>query len=150
MKNNVSKVLAVALTVLLAAALLVSCSSKYKTLENAFVKAGYAVNEDFTALADSIKSKLEKEEYAVEMHMLTKTGPITSVLIIEFRTTKELVDAYRDNENIRDLVRAAAEDEDVQKAYAKLVEKGFAKGNCLVVPLSIFYIDEITEIVKNA
>ena len=50
---------------------------------------------------------------------------------------------------IRDLVAGVTEDEDVNKMYNALVEKGYAKGNCLVVPMSILYASEITDIVKS-
>ena len=147
--KKLSKVTAL-LLVVVSALSFVACSNKYGALKSAFEKAEWQENSSFTGVAETIKEELAKEEYEVELHLFTKkSNGVSSALIVEFKATKELVQAYKDNEMIRDLVAGVTEDEDVNKIYNTLVEKGYAKGNCLVVPMSILYASEITDIVKS-
>lgn len=147
--KKMTKLMAI-LLIVVSALSLVACSSKYGALKSAFEKAEYQENSSFTGVAETIKEELAKEEYAVELHLMTKkSNGLTSALIIEFKSTKELVQAYNDNKAIRDLVSDVKNDEDVNKMYNTLVENGYAKGNCLVVPMSVLYYTEITGIVKG-
>lgn len=99
---------------------------------------------------NTIKEELAKEEYAVELHMLTKkSNGLTSAIVIEFKSTKELVEYYESSATVQGLVKDVSENEDVNKMYNALVNAGYANGNCLVVPASILYINEITNIVKS-
>ena len=136
---------------LLAAGMLASCGgSKYPAIEKAFVDAGYENNTTFTGVMNTIKEELAKEEYAVELHMLTKkSNGLTSAIVIEFKSTKELVEYYESSATVQGLIKDVSENEDVNKMYNALVNAGYANGNCLVVPASILYINEITSIVKS-
>lgn len=148
MKKSV-RFLSLALVIVMVALMFTSCGSKYSALKKAFEDKGYSENTTFTGVSNTIKAELEREEYAVELYMLTKSNGLTSVLIVEFKSTKEMVEAYENNEAIRDLIKGIAEDEDVNKAYNALKEAGYACGNCLCVPLSLLYVNEITNIVKS-
>ncbi len=135
----------------MAVMMLASCGgSKYPAIEKAFVDAGYENNTTFTGVMNTIKEELAKEEYAVELHMLTKkSNGLTSAIVIEFKSTKELVEYYESSATVQGLIKDVSENEDVNKMYNALVNAGYANGNCLVVPASILYINEITNIVKS-
>lgn len=148
MKKTV-RIVSLLLLAALCAVLLVSCS-KYPSLKKAFEKEGYEENEKLGSLAATIKEELEKEDLVVELHLMTKTSnSLTSALIIEFKATDDLVKAYEDSATIQGLVKDIESSEDVEKVYDALEEAGYVKGNCLVVPLSILYVNEITNIVKS-
>ena len=148
MKKTV-RFLSMVLVFVMVATMLTSCGSKYPALEKAFMEKDYEVNATFTSVADSIKAELEKEEYAVELHMLTKTDGLASVLIIEFKSTKELTEAYNKSNTMQGFVKDVQENEDVNKVYDELAKAGYACGNCLCLPLAILSVNEITNVVKS-
>lgn len=148
--KKLTKILSVVMVLVMATMLLASCSSKYSALKSAFEAKGFEENTTFTGVSNKIKEELGKEEYAVELHLLTdKSNGLTSALIIEFKSTKELVEAYEDCATLQGLVKDISESEDTQKVYDAMVNAGYAKGNCLIVPLSILYASDITDIVKS-
>lgn len=149
--KKLTKIVSLALVLVMAVMMLASCGgSKYPAIEKAFVDAGYENNTTFTGVMNTIKEELAKEEYAVELHMLTKkSNGLTSAIVIEFKSTKELVEYYESSATVQGLIKDVSENEDVNKMYNALVNAGYANGNCLVVPASILYINEITSIVKS-
>ena len=149
--KKLTKIVSPALLLGMAVMMLASCGgSKYPAIEKAFVDAGYENNTTFTGVMNTIKEELAKEEYAVELHMLTKkSNGLTSAIVIEFKSTKELVEYYESSATVQGLIKDVCENEDVNKMYNALVNAGYANGNCLVVPASILYINEITNIVKS-
>lgn len=147
MKKTLRIVSIVLVAVMLVLAL-VSCS-KYSALQKAFEEKGYKVNEKLDGVTETIQKELEKENLAVTLHLLTKENGVTSVLIVEFKSTKDMVKAYEDSETVKGFVKDVKDNEDVQAMYNALKEAGYANGNCLCVPLSAFYINEITNIVKS-
>lgn len=149
--KKLTKIVSLALVLVMAVMMLASCGgSKYPAIEKAFVDAGYENNTTFTGVMNTIKEELAKEEYAVELHMLTKkSNGLTSAIVIEFKSTKELVEYYESSATVQGLIKDVSENEDVNKMYNALVNAGYANGNCLVVPAGILYINEITNIVKS-
>ena len=149
--KKLTKIVSLALVLVMAVMMLASCGgSKYPAIEKAFVDAGYENNTTFTGVMNTIKEELAKEEYAVELHMLTKkSNGLTSAIVIEFKSTKELVEYYESSATVQGLIKDVSENEDVNKMYNARVNAGYANGNCLVVPASILYINEITNIVKS-
>ena len=149
--KKLTKIVSLALVLVMAVMMLASCGgSKYPAIEKAFVDAGYENNTTFTGVMNTIKEELAKDEYAVEIHMLTKkSNGLTSAIVIEFKSTKELVEYYESSATAQGLVKDVSENEDVKKMYNALVNAGYANGNCLVLPASILYINEITNIVKS-
>lgn len=148
--KKITKIVSLALVLVMALTMLASCGSKYSAIEKAFVDAGYENNTTFTGVMNTIKEELAKDEYAVEIHMLTKkSNGLTSAIVIEFKSTKELVEYYESSATAQGLVKDVSENEDVKKMYNALVDAGYANGNCLVLPASILYINEITNIVKS-
>ena len=149
MKTFVKIMTAVLLVTVLVVSL-VSCTSKYGDIRAAFEKEGYSENQSLESTSKAIKEELEKKDFAVEIHLLTKSNKITSALVVEFKSTQEMVEAYESSATIRDLVKDIADSEDVNAVYNALTDAGYAKGNCLVIPLSLIYVNEITNIVKSA
>ena len=149
--KKLTKIVSLALVLIMAVMMLASCGgSKYPAIEKAFVDAGYENNTTFTGVMNTIKEELAKDEYAVELHMLTKkSNGLTSAIVIEFKSTKELVEYYESSATAQGLVKDISENEDVKKMYNALVDAGYANGNCLVLPASLLYINEITNIVKS-
>lgn len=148
--KKITKIVSLALVLVMALTMLASCGSKYSAIEKAFIDAGYENNTTFTGVMNTIKEELAKDEYAVEIHMLTKkSNGLTSAIVIEFKSTKEIVEYYESSATAQGLVKDVSENEDVKKMYNALVNAGYANGNCLVLPASILYINEITNIVKS-
>ena len=149
MKTFVKIMTAVVLVTVLVVSL-VSCTSKYGDIRAAFEKEGYSENQSLESTSKAIKEELEKKDFAVEIHLLTKSNKITSALVVEFKSTQEMVEAYESSATIRGLVKDIADSEDVNAVYNALKDAGYAKDNCLVIPLSLIYVNEITDIVKSA
>ena len=147
--KNFTKVLSLVMVLVIALMSFTGCASIYSKLEKAFGDKGYKVNEKLSEVADKVKAELNKEDYAVELHFLTKDNNISSVLIVEFKSTKELAEAYEKSETVKGFVKDVKNNEDVNKVYDALVEAGYASGNCLVLPLTILYINEVTNVVKS-
>ncbi len=129
MKKTV-RFLSIVLVFIMVATMLTSCGSKYPALQKAFKDKGYEENAKFTAIAE-----------AVELHMLTKTDGLASVLIIEFKSTKELTEAYNKSNTMQGFVKDVQENEDVNKVYDELAKAGYACGNCLCLPLAILSVN---------
>lgn len=147
--KKLAKILSLVLVLAMATLALVGCSS-YSSLKKAFEAKGYTENEKLEKVAESIKEELEKDDLAVTLHLMTKENGLTSALIIEFNSTEDMKKAYDDSETIKGLVKDISSNEDVAAFQKAMEDAGYAKGNCLVVPLSILYINEITTIVKEA
>ncbi len=130
---------------------LASCQKKsvYPKLEKAFIEEDFELVEELDTVTDKIKSELEKEELVIELHLLVRKELLDpgTALIIEFKTTDELVEAYEDSATLRGFVQDVKEDEDAQAFYDALVEHGYAAGNCLIVP--IINGDDVRDIVKS-
>ncbi|MBQ7407779.1 MAG: hypothetical protein IJW13_00675 [Clostridia bacterium] len=147
--KKLSKIIVLVLVVA-AAVNMVACST-YGKLQKAFTEAGYTEQTELDAVTNNIKSELGKSEedsLAIELHLFTKG--LTSALIVEFKATDDMLEFYKNSETAQGLVKDVSENEDAKAFYNSLVEAGYANGNCLVVPISLFYADEIKNIVKNA
>lgn len=149
--KKVTRIVALAMMLVLCVAALTACSNKYPQLKSAFEKEGFEENQAVEGTAEQIKKDLEKDELEVNVHILTNSSETLkpSVMIIEFKATEDLVKAYKDSNTMQGLVKDVKEDEDTQAMYQALVDAGFACGNCLCIPLSVVYYKTITGIVKS-
>lgn len=136
--------LVAALTLCLVA--LTACSDKYGALKSAFEEEGFKENQVVEGVAEQIKQDLEKQELEVNIHVLTKG--VDAVAIIEFTATEELAQAIKDSNTLQGFIKDVQESEDANEFYNKLVEAGYAKGNCLCIPLTV-KASTMTEIVKS-
>lgn len=120
---------------------LVSCSS-YNGIEKNFTKNGYSVvdlSEESNSTANTIVTDLDDMEVSFTTHLLKKDGTIGGfVLILEFSASED-IDKVLDeegSETLRGLLK------DMQKS-------DYVNGNCLLVPLTLLYVDEAVELFKQ-
>lgn len=148
--KKTTRILTFILLAVLCLVTLTSCG-KYNALRKAFEKEGYEENQTVEGVAADIKKEIEKDEVTVNVHILTNTSATLkpSVMIIEFKATEDLVNAYKDSSTMQGLVKDVQNSEDVKAVYQSLVDAGHAKGNCLCIPLSLVYYKDITDIVKS-
>ncbi len=147
--KKTAKIVSIMLVVIMAVMTLVSCS-KYPSLKSAFEKKGYKENTQLEDVSEKIKKELEENNLVVTLHLLTKeSNGITSVLIVEFQSTDKMQEAYKDSNTIQGLIKDIKSNDDANAFYDALVEAGYACGNCLAIPLSLLYVNEITTIVKS-
>ncbi len=142
------KILSLVLVLVMAVLSLASCS-KYNALKSAFEKEGYEENTDLESMSKSIKEEMEKDDLAVNLHLLTKKGTLASALIVEFKSTEDMKKAYDDSATIRGFIEDISSNEDAKEFQKALEDTGYAKGNCLVLPLTIARAKEIKDIVKS-
>lgn len=153
--KNASKLLAFVLVIVTVLSL-AACSSKYGALKKAFEKEGYVESEQVETWSNTIKvecGKAEDEDMVTNVHVLTKAGSLVFdskiVLILEFKATDDMIEFYKNSETAQGISKDISEKTDAKAFYNELVEAGYAKGNCFVIPVAI-NANEITTIVKNA
>ena len=117
--KNFTKVLSLVMVLVIALMSFTGCASNYSKLEKALGDKGYKVNEKLSEVADKVKAELNKEDYAVELHFLTKDNNISSVLIVEFKSTKELAEAYEKSETVKGFVKDVKNNEDVNSGLCE-------------------------------
>ena len=143
------KILSLVLVLVMAVLSLASCS-KYNALKSAFEKKDYVENTDL----EGTTKKVQEDNLAVNLHLMTKKGSLTSALIIEFKSTEDMKKAYDDSETIKGLVKDISSNEDAKEFQKALEDTGYAKGNCLILPIALSLtpakdIAEIKDIVKS-
>lgn len=153
--KNASKLLAFVLVIVTVLSL-AACSSKYGALKKAFEKEGYVESEQVETWSNTIKAecgKAEDEDMVTNVHVLTKAGSLVFdskiVLILEFKATDDMIEFYKNSATAQGISKDISEKTDAKAFYNELVEAGYAKGNCFVIPVAI-NANEITTIVKNA
>ena len=129
---------------------LVACSS-YGALEKAFTKNGYEVSGEVDELTEMIKEEAEKEELELTFHAFTKKDGVTSdlVFVLEFKNTDELSEFIDETDALDEFIEDLKDDEDASKIYNKLVEEGYAKGNCLIFNTNPLNRAEVVKIFKG-
>lgn len=141
--------MAAVLCVCLSIVTLTACS-KYNALLKAFEKEGYTeITEYGDNDSKNAKKDIEEKDSAAKVHLLQAENKITHVIIVEFKSTEKMVEYYKDSETVKGFVKDVQNNEDVQAMYDALVDAGYANGNCLVIPVSVLKINEITNIVKS-
>lgn len=151
--NKFAKILTSILLVVVLALTLTGCSS-YGKVEKALKNIGYTAIESSDD-ADKIKGE---SEIAVTVHALTnkdslsitEVAKINVVVVLEFKETKEMKDFYEDSDTLKGLVKDIKDDGTAEDFYNKLVEKGFAKGNCLIISINPIATSDVCDAIKNA
>ncbi len=151
------KILALSLVFVFCFAFGACGGSSYKKIETALGKAGFAVNQDAEKVLTTLKTELQKDDLAVEFHVLERKEDLSGstiiphyVIVLEFKATDDLVKACKESNTLGGIVKDALSSEDVKETYNKLVESGWANGNCLVYAVSGSDRSEVKKIVKNA
>ena len=135
------------LTVILALAFalgMVSCS-KYNSVKKALEGIGYEVIETNSQAEDM----QEESQVAVNPHVFKNESKLTVVIVFEFNKTEEMLEFYKDSNTMQGIVSDIKEDGSAQEFYNELVEKGYAKGTCLIMPIGLDFKNVLTAI-KNA
>ena len=144
-----TKILALVLVACMAVCMM-ACST-YGKVEKAFTNEGYTVCETSqNNSAEQIEKDCEDNDTAVTVHLLYKG--ITFVMVLEFKATDDMIEFYQDSNTAQGFIKDVQEDGTAKEFYDSLVEKGYANGNCLVIPLTIIpsSYNEVLNIVKNA
>ncbi len=142
--KKLTKILTLVLVIALSLTM-VACSS-YKKVEKALVNIGYeTIQQNDTA--DKMK---DESDVAVKMHLLSKG--ISVVCVFEFKATDDMIEYYKDSNTMQGFMQDVKEDGSAKEFYDDLVEKGLAKGNCLVLCLSLnpFEAKTVADAIKNA
>ena len=144
--KKLSVLAALVLTIVMAMGL-VACSS-YGSLKKAFEKEGYAESQTLENIANTIKTEAEEDNLAITIHAMSKG--LNIAVIVEFNSTEDMKKLYDESATIQGLVKDISSNEDAKAFQKALEDAGYAKGNCLVVPVNPLSINEITNIVKGA
>ena len=150
------KILALSLVFVFCFAFVACGGSSYSKIETALGKADFKVNQNAENVLSSIKTELNKSDLAVEFHVLTReedssgTTDFSHVIVLEFNATDDLVEACKESSVLKAIVKDAVASEDLKEAYDKLVQEGWANGNCLVYGYTSSVRSEVKKIVKNA
>lgn len=140
---KIATVLCLVLALALSAA---ACSSAYQKIEKALTDIGYSVVESDDK-ADDMK---EESEVAVTVHILSNKQKFNAVIVFEFKATDDMIEFYKDSSTMQGLVQDVKDDGTAEEFYNALVEKGIAKGNCMVMSVNPLAASEVMEAVKNA
>ena len=131
-----------------------SACSSITRVERALEKIGYTAIE-----FDKTAENMEKEsEVPVTTCIYSNSENLSAlefaklniVIVFEFKTTDEMKDFYKDSSTLQGLVKDVKEDGTAQEFYDELVEKGFAKGNCLIISTNVLLADTVCEAIKNS
>ena len=144
------------LLVLTIAITLVGCSS-FNSVNKALEEVGYAKIESDKSAEDA-KKEAEDSEYAIKVHLYSNAGSISAlelvklniVMVFEFKATQDMKDYYEQSDTLQGLIKDIQEDGSAEEFYNKLVEKGYANGNCLVISTNPLSADEVKTAIKGA
>lgn len=147
--KRLTQIGALVLTVLLSLSM-VACANTYPKIKKAFEKEGYKQSDTMEGVTSDFKSYTNQDgkEIALTVHVLAK-DLVNYAIILEFKATDEMLQFYKDNKAARDAVKDVTENEDAKAFYNQLKEKGYANGNCMLIPAGVNYKDML-EIMKNA
>ena len=144
------------LLVLVIAATLVGCST-FNKVDKALVEIGYEKIENSDE-AEDMEKESEESEVAITVHAYSNANSLSAleiakiniVLVLEFKATEDMKAYYEDSATLQGLVKDMEEDGSAEEFYNKLVEKGYANGNCLVISFNPLSADAVKEAIKNA
>ena len=143
----------ICITLVLTICLSLTACSSYEKIEKALNDIGYTIiqtNEAGEKMQEesdvSVKAYFMSNAESLSALEITK---LTNVIILEFNKTKDMLEFYNESDTLKGLVRDVNKDGSFKDFYNSLVEKGYAKGNCLVLAIGLGYAD-VNNAVKNA
>jgi len=144
------------LLILAIAVTLVGCST-FNKVNKALEEIGYAKIEGDKETEEAQK-EAEESEYAIKVHVYSNAGSISAlelvklnfVLVFEFKATEDMKEYYAESDTLQGFIKDVQEDGSAEEFYNKLVEKGYANGNCLVISTNPLSADEVKTAIKGA
>ena len=120
---------------------LVACSS-FNRVQKALEDAGYKLVENEE---NDASKEAEESEKVTEVYVFTNKDSLegieklntTLVTVIEFKSTKELVEYFKESNTLQGIVKDLEEEGTIKEFYEELKDEGFACGNCLIIPLGL-------------
>ena len=120
---------------------LAACSF-FNEVKTTLEEAGYEIvqNEE-----NNVTEEAEEDERVTNLHVFTNGNSLTAlevyklttVVVIEFKATEELIQYFKDSDTLQGLVTDIQEDGTADEIYAELKAKGFAHRNCIIVPIGL-------------
>ncbi len=128
---------------------LIACSS-FGRVQKALEDEGYALiqNEESDA-----STQAKDDERVAKVYVFTNKNSLsalelyklTTVTVIEFKSTKKLVEYYKENNTLQGIVADIEEDGTAEEVYIQLKKAGLACGNCIIVPIGLDANDVLDE-----
>ena len=120
---------------------LVGCSY-FNEVKSSLENAGYAIVQNES---NDIAQEAEEDEKVVNVHIFSngqslsalEAYKMTTVVVIEFKATKELVEYYKESDTLQGAVTDIKEDGTAEEIYNQLKSAGFAHRNCIIVPIGL-------------
>ena len=90
--------------------------------------------------------QIQKEsEVVVSAHFFSNAESIsalelyklTTVVVFEFNSTDDMLEFYNDSETLQGLMKDIEKEGSAKEFYNELKDEGFAKGNCLIIPVGL-------------
>ena len=72
------------------------------------------------------------------------------VIVFEFNSTKEMLEFYEESNTMQGLIQDIQEDGTAEEFYNDLVDKGYAKGNCLIMSTNLLVAGDVCDAIKNS
>ncbi len=129
-----------------------ACSS-FGKIQKALEDIGYAVVENKD---NNVSEEAKEDESVTKVYVFTNANSIsaleiaklTLVTVIEFNSTKDLVEYFKENNTLQGIITDIQEDGTVEEIYNQLKAKGLACGNCIIAPIGLDATNVLTAI-KN-
>jgi len=144
------------LLILTMAVTLVGCSS-FGKVNKALTEIGYTKIENEEE-AKELEEESKDSEIAVTIHAYSNKDTLSVadilkvnlVIVVEFKATEDMKEYYEESDMLQGFVKDMEEDGSAEEFYNKLVEQGYANGNCLVFSINPLAAGEVKEAIKNA
>ena len=129
-----------------------ACSS-FGKVQKALEDIGYAIIENKD---NDLSEDAKNDESVAKVYMFNNANSLsaleiaklTLVTVIEFNSTKELVEYYKENNTLQGIVADVEKDGTIEEVYNQLKAKGLACGNCIIAPIGLDASNVLTAIIN--
>ena len=154
--KKLTKLLTVLICIVTCASLM-ACSS-YSSVKATLEDIGYQVVQNEEDGDDRADTMQEESEVAVKAYVFSNKDSLglleilkyNVVIVFEFNSTKEMLEFYEDSDTLQGLLKDIKDDGTAEEFYNDLVDKGYAKGNCLVFSTNLLVAEDVCDAIKNA
>lgn len=152
--KKLTKLLTVLLCVVMCASLM-ACSS-YSSVKATLEDIGYALVE--SAEDTEAEDMQDESEVVVKAYVFSNEDSLglfdmleyNIVIVFEFNSTKEMLEFYEESNTMQGLIQDIQEDGTAEEFYNDLVDKGYAKGNCLIMSTNLLVAGDVCDAIKNS